>query len=145
MTRTSVLTGDRESNGGQAISTTLDASAFLARHQLLESGIAIHLQDALESLQMRDRALGLSARAVDVDGRPRIGPAPWSIVPRIRPTACRSWSPATARFHRPHDRPVARSTSLPRHTCRGGQIAIRLGPTRVREMAGYLLAASQAL
>jgi hypothetical protein len=55
------------------------------RDQLLEPGIAIDLQGALEPLQMHDRTLGSAIGAIEVDGRRRIGFAPRSIVAGINP------------------------------------------------------------
>ena len=57
------------------------------RDQLLEPGIAIDLQGALEPLQMHDRTLGSAIGAIEVDGRRRIDPTPGPIIAGIDPQA----------------------------------------------------------
>jgi hypothetical protein len=57
--------------------------------ELLEAGIAVDLNRALETRQMSKRTLGLAVGAVEIDGSRRIGPLPGSIVPGRRPIAGR--------------------------------------------------------
>jgi hypothetical protein len=53
--------------------------------ELFEADIAIDMQHALEVLKMRYRALGLSIRREQVDGRRRLGSGPWPLLARIDP------------------------------------------------------------
>src|SRR6266511_4723704 len=55
------------------------------RGQPLEPGIAVDLENAAESFEVRSWALRLAVGTVEVNGRRRIGPGPGSIVARIDP------------------------------------------------------------
>ena len=55
--------------------------------QPLEAGVAVDVENALEVLKMRHRALGLSVRREQIDSRRRLRSRPWSLLACIDPQA----------------------------------------------------------
>src|SRR5205814_5969201 len=70
------------------------------RGQLLEPGIAVDLQNAAESFEVRGWTLRLAIGTVEVDGRRRIGPGPGPIVARIDPQSASLGAAAAGIEHR---------------------------------------------
>ena len=70
------------------------------RGQPFEPGITVDLQNAVESLEVRSRALRLAIGAIEVDGRRRIGATPRPIVARIDPQSAHLGAAAAGVEHR---------------------------------------------
>ena len=86
-----------------------------ADSQPLKAGIAIHLQNAAEALQMRSRSLALAVGTVEVDGGRRVGSVPASLLPRIDPQPPRL-GPSPARIEHRNRRVVGEDL------CRGEDV-----------------------
>ena len=68
--------------------------------QPLEAGVAVDVENALEVLKMRHRALGLSVRREQIDSRRRLRSRPWSLLACIDPQASGLRAPAARIEHR---------------------------------------------
>jgi len=81
-----------------------------------ESGIAVDLEYATESFEMRGWALCLAIRAVEVDRRRRIRAHPWAIIARIDPQSTCLGAAAAGIEHR-NRRVVGEDLARREHMC----------------------------